>query len=344
MSGPQRRSMAKGVAYCVVGVATFVLALTILGGIPIVPKLALLAVSLGFLFQACRHLGSAVWGSGFDAGFWLCMGWLGALGLAALFADLLPLGEHKDTSATIAEIGNKSPDLLSSNPLGTNNFALDLLARSIYGARVTLLTVAFAVTISIVIGGGIGLVAGYIRGAVDTSVSVVTDTVLAIPPLVLLVALAAVLGAPTGIQDSALKNGAALAIVGTPAMIRLSRSNSMVFSQREFVLASRAMGATNRRILFRELLPNVILPIISYSFIIVAVLIVAEGSLAFLGLGLAQPQPTWGNMIAEADLTTLREHPHVFLVPAAFLFLTVFAFNRIGERARQVWDPRDAKV
>jgi peptide/nickel transport system permease protein len=127
-------------------------------------------------------------------------------------------------------------------------------------------------------------------------------------------------------------------------MIRLSRANTLVFAQREFVVASRAMGASDQRIIRRDILPNVILPLISFSFIVVAVLIVAEGSLAFLGLGLQQPTPTWGNMIAEADLTTIRQYPFIPLVPGMFMFLTVFSFNRIGERARSMWDPRKAKI
>ena len=128
---------------------------------------------------------------------------------------------------------------------------------------------------------------------------------------------------------------------------RLGMSEASVkrmFSQREFVLASRGMGAKDSRIVFRELLPNVLLPLVSYAFIIVAVLIIAEGSLSYLGLGLQQPQPTWGNMIGQADLTGLREDPHIALVPGVFMFLTVFAFNRIGERARGSWDSREVKI
>src|SRR5581483_10709302 len=97
------------------------------------------------------------------------------------------------------------------------------------------------------------------------------------------------------------KEGLALAVVGIPTMIRLSRANTLVFAQRDFVLASRAMGASDLRIIRR-----VILPLLSFSFIVIAVLIVAEGSLAFLGLGLQPPTPTWGNMIAEGDINTIQ--------------------------------------
>jgi peptide/nickel transport system permease protein len=279
-----------------------------------------------------------------DTGFWLSSIWVGAVVLAAVFAGLLPLGEHEDTVATLADPRLLRPDLFSSHPLGTNNSSLDLLAQCVYGARVSLLTAVFAVTISIVIGGLIGMIAGYFRGAADVTIGVFNDSLLAFPPLILLIALAAVLGRPDTVTSAVTKTGIALAIVGIPTMLRLSRANTMMFAQREFVLASRGMGAKNSRILLKELLPNVLLPIISYAFLIVAVLIIAEGSLSYLGLGLQQPQPTWGNMIAQADLTGLREEPHIALVPGIFMFLTVYAFNRIGERARGAWDAREAKV
>ena len=116
-----------------------------------------------------------------------------------------------------------------------------------------------------------------------------------------------------------------------------------MFSQREFVLAARALGDRNRNIMFRELLPNVLLPIVSYGFLVVAVLIVAEASLSFLGLSVQRPNPTWGNMIA-AGQDDFDQHPHVVFIPGAVLFLTVFAFNRLGDRARDLWDPRQAKL
>jgi peptide/nickel transport system permease protein len=188
------------------------------------------------------------------------------------------------------------------------------------------------------------MISGYFRGWLDRVIGVMTDSFLAFPALILLIAIAAVFGVPKSVPSAILKEGLALAIIGIPTMIRLARSTTLVFAQREFVVASRAMGASDARIIRRDLLPNVVLPLISFSFIVVAVLIVAEGSLAFLGLGLQQPTPTWGNMIAEADLNTIVKYPHIPLVPGIFMFITVFAFNRIGERARTMWDPRKAKI
>ena len=302
--------------------------------------------SSGWPASTWRSTGPAktVFGTGFDTGLWLCIIWLVALIAATTFADLLPLGVSSNTEKTLGQAGNLRPDLFSAHPLGTNNFALDLLSRCIYAARVSLLTSAFAVVVSLLIGGTIGMIAGYYRGWLDRVVGVLTDSFLAFPALILLIAIAAVLGIPKSVPSAILKEGSALAVVGIPTMIRLSRANTLAFAQREFVVASRAMGASDARIIRRDILPNVILPLISFSFIVVAVLIVAEGSLAFLGLGLQQPLPTWGNMIAEGDLTTIRQYPFIPLVPGMFMFLTVFSFNRVGERARSLWDPRKAKI
>lgn len=283
-------------------------------------------------------------GPRFDIGFWLSVGWLVLLSTAAALAGVLPLAEHVDASKTLHDPGYATPDLFSKHPLGTNSFSLDLLSRSLYGARVSLLTALVAMSISLLVGGLIGMAAGFYRGKLDTTVSMLTDAALSFPALVLLIAFAAVLGVPGSVPEAVLKNGLVLGVVATPIMIRLARANTLVFAQREFVLASRSLGARGRHILWRSLMPNVASPMLSYVFVNLAVLIVAEGSLAFLGLGLQQPQPTWGNMIAEADLTVLREHPHIALVPGAFMFLTVLAFNRIGERIRHRTHPVEAKV
>ena len=135
----------------------------------------------------------------------------------------------------------------------------------------------------------------------------------------------------------------ALAAIGIPTYVRLARANTMVFAEREFVLAARSLGSRDRRVIFRELVPNVALPILSYAFIIIAVLIVAEASLSFLGLGIQRPDPTWGNMIA-AGQDDFDKHPHLVFAPGITMFLTVFSLNRVGEKARQIWDPRESTL
>lgn len=267
-----------------------------------------------------------------------CVVWLVLLGGAALFAPILPLGDHVDATAALGVETFLGPQLLSEHPLGTNNYALDMLARSIYGARTSLTISLLAVLIGTLLGGAIGVVAGYFRAGVDSAIGIFTNALLAVPPLILLIALATVL-------DPTVRNIAfALALLTIPTMIRLARANTITFAQREFVLAARAMGATRLRIMARELVPNVALPVFSMAVVMISVLIVAEASLSFLGLGIQAPEPTWGNMIAEAEGSTLQEHPHIVLVPGLFLFLTVFSFNLLGEKAQKRWDPRSANL
>ena len=194
-----------------------------------------------------------------------------------------------------------------------------------------------ALAIGIAAGGIIGVIAGYFSRKLDTVIGVITDSILSVPPLILLLVLVTVL------EPSPLNMSLTLAAVGVPTYIRLARANTLVFAQREFVLAARAMGASRKRIVFRELVPNVALPLLSYAFIIVAVLIVAEASLSFLGIGIQRPEPTWGNMIA-AGQDDFDRHPHLVFIPGIVMFLTVFALNRIGEKARELWDPRESKV
>ena len=301
-------------------------------------------VGLAALYLAVRSLGRAVWGGGFDAGFWLSVVWLVLLLAAAIAADQLPLSNYDEPAKTLSELGYETPNLLSAHPLGTNGQALDLLGQAIYAARVSILISFCAVTISVLFGGAIGLLAGYFRGKLDLVIGTLTDASLSVPGLVLLIALASVLGVPGSVGEAIVKEGGALAVVSIPTMIRLTRPHAISIAQREFVAASRTLGTKHRRILFYDVLPNVIPPVAAFAFVMLAILIVVEGSLSFLGLGLQQPIPTWGNMIAEADLQVLSQHPTVALVPGGFMLLTVLSLNRIGERARRFWDVAEEKI
>src|SRR5690606_35064301 len=145
------------------------------------------------------------------------------------------------------------------------------------------------------------------------------NALLAVPPLVLLIALGTVL-------DPSLRNlSIALALLTIPSMVRVARANTITFAQREFVLAAEAIGATRWRLLRKELLPNVVLPVMSMGVVMVSALIVAEASLSYLGLGIRAPEPTWGNMIAEGESGVMEDHPFIVIVPGICLFLTVFS-------------------
>jgi peptide/nickel transport system permease protein len=207
----------------------------------------------------------------------------------------------------------------------------------IYGARVSLIVGVAAVALGLLAGSALGLLAGYFRGKLDALLGIVTDAFLAFPPLILLLAIAATMGA--SVRNLII----ALAILTTPAFVRLSRANTMVFTSREFIRAARGLGARHRRILVRDVLPNVALPVASYAFVLIAVVLVAEGSLSFLGLGVPPPRPSWGEMISTGR-NDLDRAPHVVFVPAAFMFLTVWSFNVLGDHARRHFDTRESML
>jgi len=292
-------------------------------------RVAIFLIGLVALYMGVRRLGLARFGSDFDLTFILSCVWLTVLIAAALLAPILPLAEHEDTTKTLSAKSYASPSLFSSHPLGTNNFGLDMLARSIYGARSSLIVAVLAVLIGMIVGGAIGIIAGYFGGWVDRVVGVLTNSLLAVPALILLIALASVL------QPNLRNIALALAVLAIPSMVRIARANTLVFSQREFVLAARAMGATKWRVMLREIAPNVALPLASLGMVMISVMIVAEASLSFLGLGIQPPSPTWGNMISEGQGNVFEQHPYIVLVPGLFLFLTVFSFNMVGEKAQK---------
>ncbi len=269
---------------------------------------------------------------------WLGVAWLTLVLGAAVLAPLLPLGNHDDSIAGLAEPIFAPPSWGAEHPLGTNNYGLDVLARTVYGARTSLLVALLAVLIGTVVGGAVGMVSGFLRGATDRVVGVLANALLAVPPLILLIALGSVL------EPSVRTIAFALSLLTIPSMVRLARANTITVAEREFVLAARALGAGRLRLLRREILPNVILPVLSLSVVMISVLVVAEASLSFLGIGIEQPQPTWGNMIAEGQGGVMEEHPYIVVVPGVCLFLTVFSFNLLGEKAQQRWDPRSAKL
>ncbi|QYB07462.1 ABC transporter permease [Rhodococcus sp. USK10] len=272
-----------------------------------------------------------------DVGLWLSVAWLTVEAVAALCAGVLPLREGRNPSLTLDAPILQPPSVLSAHPLGTDRQGLDILSGIVFGARTSLVVGFGAVLIGVAIGGVLGLIAGYRRGKVDAALNFLNDALLAFPPLILLLALSSVVRPD-------LKNVTlVLGVLAIPVFFRLTRANAMTYSQRNFVLAARALGARNSRILVRELAPNVAASALSYAFVVVAVLIVAEASLSFLGLSIQRPEPTWGNMIASGQ-NDLEKHPHLVFAPGIVLFLTVLSLNRIGDWAQRRWDPRSRKL
>jgi peptide/nickel transport system permease protein len=336
--GPARRTLVlTGAALLAAGVAPAAWA----AGTDTLVTLArtlLLLTGLLVSIAGAGRLARGVLGRPVDVVFWLGMTWLVLILGAAALAPWLPLGNHDDSIAGLGEPIFARPDLGSDHPLGTNNYGLDVLARTVHGARTSILVALLAVLIGTVVGGLVGMVSGFVRGTTDRVVGVLSNALLAVPPLILLIALGTVL-------DPSVRSIAfALSLLTIPSMVRLARANTITVAEREFVLAARALGAGRLRLLRREVLPNVVLPVLSLAVVMISVLVVAEASLSFLGIGIEQPAPTWGNMIAEGQGGVMEEHPYLVVVPGLCLFLTVFSFNLLGEKAQKRWDPRSAEL
>lgn len=259
---------------------------------------------------------------------YLSMVWLGLIVFIAVFADLLPFASY----ATPVGMPRLGPSTASFDQI----FGLDGLGRSVvsrlaYGTRVSLLVGALAGVAAMLIGTLLGLAAGYFRGKIEAVIMYFTDAFLAFPPLVLLLAISAIL-LPS---YNTLLIG--LTVVVTPTFIRLARANTMTWSAREFIMAATNLGAGRARIAFREVLPNVIPSVLAYFPTVVAALIVAEGSLSFLGLGIPSPTPSWGGLISDGK-DYLRDSPFLVMIPSVAIFLTVFALNQVGDWARAKFD------
>ncbi|MFC4060108.1 dipeptide/oligopeptide/nickel ABC transporter permease/ATP-binding protein [Planomonospora corallina] len=261
-------------------------------------------------------------------GLALAAGWLALVLAAALTADLLPLPRYDETLAGPPQSG-PGPE----HPFGTDALGRDLLSRVVHGARVSLGVGVGAVALGLLIGAPLGVLAGYRRRLTDTLIMGANDIALAFPSLVFALAVVAFTGA------SLVNVLVVLGLLGVPAWVRLLRGTTMVFAEREFVTAARALGARDRSVLWREVVPNVALPAASYAFIGMAVAIVAEGGLAFLGLSVQAPTPTWGGLINEGR-PVLETAPHVVLFPSLVMFLTVLSANLVGDRLRALTDVR----
>jgi len=264
---------------------------------------------------------------------WLPLLWLTVLICGAVAAPWLG----------VAEPGAMNFLALSAPPganhlLGTDVLGRDILSRVLYGARVSLTVGLFAPAVGMVIGLILGMLAGFYRGRIEALVVIAIDTLLAVPGLVVLLLFSLIFG------GSLTTVTVALGILFIPIFTRVSRANTLVFAEREFVLAARAMGARDVYILTREILPNVILPVIAYALVAVAAAIVVEGALSFLGLSVPSPNPSWGGTIAEGR-EQLEEAPHICLIPAAVLFMTVLSFNLVGDALRRrVADVRESAI
>ncbi|MDH6144738.1 peptide/nickel transport system permease protein [Kitasatospora sp. GP30] len=211
----------------------------------------------------------------------------------------------------------------------------DVLARVVYGAQVSLLIAVLATALSVVLGTALGLVAGFFGGWVDTAIGRTMDLLLSFPSLIFMIAL---ISAAPGV-DRRLLLVVVLGFFGWPYVGRIVRGQAMVLARGEFVAAARVLGASRRALLLREVLPNLTGPVLVVATMSIPGYIATEAGLSFLGVGVQAPTPSWGQMIATA-VPWYAADPAYFLIPGAFLFVTVLAFNVLGDAVRDALDPR----
>ncbi len=274
-------------------------------------------------------------------GAWIALGWIVLVAGSALLAPILPLKDPQAQNVDLARQGiGKAGSILGGDSNGR-----DMLSRLAFGARSSLTVAVGSILLGLVIGGALGLIAGYYRGKIDTLISVLFDTMVSIPALVIAATMVVTL------SPASTKGGGthlnrllvlvlAIGVVATPLLGRITRASTLAWSEREFVLAARAQGSKNRRIVFREVLPNVLPAMFSIALLGMAIAIVAEAGLALFGVGVNPPTPSWGNMIA-LERGSLAQYPFMVFEPAAMIFLTVLGLNYLGDVVRARFDVRE---
>jgi ABC-type dipeptide/oligopeptide/nickel transport system permease subunit len=244
-----------------------------------------------------------------------------------------PLIAHRDPITQDLAIRLQAPS--AAHWLGTDGAGRDVWARLIYGARVSLAVGLISQGIAVTLGLAFGLIAGFYGRWVDEVVMRLADVTLAFPTLLLLIAMVAAL------SPSLVVVFATIGLVGWAGMARLVRGQVLVVRELEFVQAIRALGARDRQIVVRHVLPNVIAPVIVAATLGVAGAIMAEAALSFLGLGVQPPTASWGSMIADGrDLAQLRHAPWTSVAPGLAIGAAVMAFNLLGDALRDAFDPR----
>ena len=258
---------------------------------------------------------------------WLPAGFLILLAAACfIWPQVYPV--PKPVGGSVLDAG--LPPLSPGHIFGTDPVGNDVMSRILYGGQISF-EVGLAVTaIGLVVGGLLGMAAGYWGGAADTIISRLLDILIAFPALVLALAIA------EGLGPSELHVIWALAVFSIPATGRIARSATLALREQTFILAARLSGTRGWRVILRHVIPNITPQLMTFSLLGIGVVIILEGALSFLGLGIPLPEASWGSMIAQGQ-QTLSASPYLVLIPSAFLFATVMSLNLVGDARRERW-------
>jgi peptide/nickel transport system permease protein len=265
--------------------------------------------------------------------FWMCVGWIVLNIIGAIFANVLPLINPQTQNYNVL---NASPSL--HHLFGTDDLGRDIFSRVVYGSRISLSVGAGAMLIGFGVGAPLGMLAAYRRGRFDAILTNVMYVLLAFPAII---ATIAILSFWT--PRSLLKIIVVIGVASIPLVYRVIRTATLNVATKDYVVAAKVQGATDRRILFRELMPNVAPVAISFLLIGVATVIALEGALAFLGLSVLPPTPSWGNMINESR-TILQQNPWLAVFPSLAMILFLLSLNFIGDRLRHHFDVTEVKL
>lgn len=249
--------------------------------------------------------------------------------LIALLAPVLPIA---DPAATDWAAVRQAPSM--AHPLGTDEIGRDVLSRMIWGARASVLAGIVSVGIAILLGVPLGVLAGYFGGITDIVISRCTEALLAVPFLILAIALAAFLG------PSLTNAMIAIGLSAAPIFVRLTRGQVINIRAEDYVEGAHAIGLSTWRILSRYILPNALPPVLVQATLTIAAAIIAEASLSFLGLGQQPPAPSWGSMLNTAK-NFMAQAPWLALWPGLAIFTVVLGFNLVGDGLRDALDPRE---
>jgi len=269
--------------------------------------------------------------------FAVAVGWLvlvfSVVLLGWIFGDSLPF--LRDPDGINQDALNAGPSW--KYPFGNASFGEDVFSQVVEGGRVSLRIATVVTALGIVIGGAMGLFAGYYRGLVDSLVRLVINVMLSIPALLLVIFIVTIR------DQSEITVIFALTLLAIPALARIVRASTLQVADREFVKAAEVLGVKRSKILLREVTPNVMPTLISFAFLTTGIIIVVEGTLSFLGLSVEPPTITWGKIIAEGRIK-FADTPHMVAMPGLIIFLTVLSLNFVGDQLLKRFDIREASL